>query len=216
MLYATEMSVLLAGGVMTISTPALLAACSLLHYLKRWAEILFVHAYTPSSRVETICAVSICGWYASNVLITVWLSMPDGWWGGACGSPPDGSLVRIVGLSLWVIGETGNAYHHLLLRWLRTGGRADPSMQEGTHAALTGKYKLPMGGLFQFVGAPHYFCEMINWFGIAIMTGHSVVWVMHCVNLTYLGGRSVLTSRYYREKINGYPAERKHMVPFVF
>jgi len=39
---------------------------------------------------------------------------------------------------------------------------------------------------------------------------------MHGCNLTYLAGRAVLTSRYYRKKIDGYPVERKHMIPFLF
>merc|ERR1711918_186823 len=114
-----------------------------------------------------------------------------------------GALVRAAGLGFWALGGVSNGYHHLLLRWLRTRGGGGG----GSGDAGANKYKLPAGGLFGFVAAPHYFCEMINWFGIAIMAGHSVVWVMHCVNLTYLAGRAVLTSRFYRKKIDGYPAE---------
>ena len=63
---------------------------------------------------------------------------------------------------------------------------------------------------------PQYFCELINWLGIALMCGHSVVWVMHGCNLTYLVGRAVQTTRYYHEKLASYPKERMHIFPLVF
>jgi len=219
-LFKEDLTLLVSGGMslLDVSTPALLSACSLVHYLKRCAEVVFVHFYTESSRVETVCAVSICGWYTANVIVTIWLSRPE----FACGGPPASTALRVIGLSFWVIGEISNAYHHLLLRWLRTGGpcgNADPSSaadEAATQPMLKSKYKVPHGGLFGLVATPHYFCEIINWLGVALMAGHSVVWVMHGCNLTYLAGRAVLTSRYYREKIDGYPVERKHMIPFLF
>lgn len=204
-LYKDEWSAVLTGGASfwDMSTAALLAGCSFLHYIKRCIEVLFVHKYSDTSRVEVVCAVSICGWYASNVAVTVWLTVPT----CACGGPPDGRVLRVVGLALWLLGQVSNAYHHLLLRWLRTTGQ--PLNTES-------KYQVPRGGLFEYVAAPHYLCEMINWLGIALMCGHSVVWVMHGCNLTYLSGRAVVTRRYYLEKVDGYPSERKSMIPFVF
>ena len=204
--YADELAHLAAGGSFwDVSTAALLALMSLVHYAKRCIEVLFVHHYTDTSRVETICALSICGWYVSNVLVTIWLAEQA----HACGGPPAGRAIRLTGTGLWILGEASNGYHHLLLRWLRTRDR-QPARPGAS------KYKLPVGGLFAYVAAPHYFFELVNWLGVSLLCGHSVVWVMHGCNMTYLAGRAVQTTRFYRKKIDNYPKDRKHIFPLIF
>ena len=50
---------------------------------------------------------------------------------------------------MFAVGSAGNLYHHHLLASLRKGGD-------------TG-YKVPMGGLFELVAAPHYLFELVAW-----------------------------------------------------
>jgi hypothetical protein len=49
------------------------------------------------------------------------------------------------GTVLFVAGQLGNGYHHVLLSRLRKGGSK--------------KYSVPAGGLFEYAAAPHYFFE---------------------------------------------------------
>ena len=199
-IYSADLSQLAAdpsNAFWTISTSALLSLFLFLHFVvKRCVEVVFVHHGT--ARVEVVCAVSIAAWYLSNVAVYVWLTDAA----HACGGPPSGRAVRLVGTALWLVGVTTNAYHHLLLRWLRSDGDK--------------KYKLPTGGLFAHVAGAHYFCELVGWFGIALVCGHVMVWAVWACNVLYLVGRSVMTTRWYRAKFDDYPVERKHLVPFLF
>jgi very-long-chain enoyl-CoA reductase len=52
-----------------------------------------------------------------------------------------------LGFILFFIGEYINYYHHLILSQLR---------QDGSK-----KYKIPMGGLFEYMWCPHYVSRMI-------------------------------------------------------
>ena len=198
-IYSADLSQLAADptkAFWTTPTAALLSLYMLLHFVKRCVEVVFVHHGT--ARVEVVCAVSIMAWYLSNVAVYVWLTDAA----HACGGPPSGRAVRLVGTALWLVGVTTNAYHHLLLRWLRSDGDK--------------QYKLPTGGLFAYVTGAHYFCELVGWFGLSLLCGHLVVWVMSAMNIAYLIGRSVMTTRWYRAKFEDYPEERKHLVPFLF
>ena len=56
-----------------------------------------------------------------------------------------------VGLALFGVGLLGNFYHHYLLATLRSPGET--------------KYKVPRGGCFEYVAAPHYFFELLR-FGL--------------------------------------------------
>lgn len=198
-LYADDLSRLAAdptNAFWTTPTAALLSLFLCLHLLKRCVEVVFVHRGT--ARIEVVCAVNISVYYTGNVAVYVWLADA----GYACGGPPGGRAVRLVGTTLWLVGMTTNAYHHLLLRWLRSDGDK--------------QYKLPTGGLFPYVSSAHYFCELVGWFGLSLLNGHLVTWVMSGTNIMYLVGRSVMTTRWYRAKFEDYPAERKHLVPFLF
>jgi len=65
-----------------------------------------------------------------------------------------------IGAVLYTAGIAGNAYHHLLLRWLRP----DEKDKE---------YKVPKGALFEYVVCPHYLCE---WIGARDLPGLKVHW----------------------------------------
>ena len=105
-------------------------------------------------------------------------------------------------LLLFAIGLLGNLYHHHLLAILRKPG------EKG--------YKIPMGGLFPFVAAPHYLFELVGWCGVAVLCNHATVWFMFFGMVAYLADRARAQTAYNLKKIDGYPEERRHIVPFLF
>uniref|UniRef100_A0A8R7PDS8 3-oxo-5-alpha-steroid 4-dehydrogenase C-terminal domain-containing protein n=1 Tax=Triticum urartu TaxID=4572 RepID=A0A8R7PDS8_TRIUA len=62
------------------------------------------------------------------------------------------------GVLLLAVGIAGNFYHHYLILQLRKGGDND-----------TG-YKIPKGGLFEFITCPHYLFEITGFFGFAMIS----------------------------------------------
>lgn len=60
----------------------------------------------------------------------------------------------IIGTVLFVVGMAGNVHSDSILRNLRKPGESG--------------YKIPVGGMFDYVSAANYFCESIEWAGFAI------------------------------------------------
>ncbi len=77
-------------------------------------------------------------------------------------------------------------------------------------------YKIPKGWLFNFVSCPNMLGELIEWAGFSIL----------CWNLPALGffiwssanliPRALAHHKWYKNKFEHYPAERKAILPFVF
>jgi very-long-chain enoyl-CoA reductase len=100
-------------------------------------------------------------------------------------------------------GQALNFYHHLLLARLRPAGDG-------------GGYRIPQGGLFSLVACPHYLAEIVSWIGYAVMAGLPTAWGNVFIVTLYLGARSRATLRWYRDKLPGWPAGRRALIPFVF
>merc|ERR1712232_813235 len=115
------------------------------------------------------------------------------------------------GLLFSLVGQLGNLYHHWILANLRSGVRT--STDDGDTKP---KYVIPIGGLFKYVTAPHYFFELIAWLGIACTTQHLNAFLTVADMLSYLAGRSVATTKWYKSKFSDYPSERKNLIPFLF
>merc|ERR1712039_594231 len=116
-----------------------------------------------------------------------------------------------LGLVFSVVGQLGNLYHHWLLANLRSGA----ATSKGDGSAQS-KYVIPRGGLFKFVTAPHYFFELVAWLGIACTAQHLNAFLTVADMLSYLSGRSVATTNWYKSRFTDYPGDRKHLIPFVF
>ena len=78
-------------------------------------------------------------------------------------------------------------------------------------------YSVPHGGLFGVVAMPHYFFELCAWLGVALVAQQLNALLVFGGMASYLGGRAVATSRWYRAQFGAaWPAGRRHLVPFVF
>lgn len=78
-------------------------------------------------------------------------------------------------------------------------------------------YKVPAGGLFGFVAAPHYLFELVAWLGVAFCTQHVFSLVLWGGMCAYLFERAGAQDAWNREKLKDkYPKERKCIIPFVW
>ena len=100
------------------------------------------------------------------------------------------------------LASVGNLYHHYLLATLRKPG------EKG--------YKVPRGGFFEYVAAPHYLFELMGWMGIVLMAQHAVTLLYFLAMAVYLADRSIGQDEWNRKKIPLYPKNRKRMIPGVF
>jgi protein-S-isoprenylcysteine O-methyltransferase Ste14 len=76
-------------------------------------------------------------------------------------------------------------------------------------------YFVPKGGLFKYISCPNFFGEILEWFGFALMTfniGSLSFFIWTCCNLI---PRALAHHKWYKNKFNGYPKERKAILPFL-
>ena len=76
-------------------------------------------------------------------------------------------------------------------------------------------YFIPKGGLFKYISCPNFFGEIIEWFGFALMTfniGSLSFFIWTCCNLI---PRALAHHKWYKNKFNEYPKERKAILPFL-
>ena len=230
-------------GMLVIYSPALLtsAAClatapslngretlvsSLLvaHFAKRVLETLALHKY--SGRCSAPMAGFIGIFYALGALLIAsqQRAVPASVYAASNAALP-------LGLALFAVGQAGNLYHHYLLAALRrpvessasATGKVPPTpstsqaMKEASLPAVTPRYVLPTGGLFDLVTMPHYLFEIVAWLGIAMCAQQLNALLVAAGMASYLSGRAIATTRWYTKRFGDkWPKARRHLVPFLF
>jgi len=76
--------------------------------------------------------------------------------------------------------------------------------------------RVPNGGLFNFVTCPHFFFELLVWFGIAVASQQVGALGTAVGMSSYLTGRALATRKWYIAKMADYPRDRKAILPFLF
>lgn len=76
-------------------------------------------------------------------------------------------------------------------------------------------YKIPRGGLYEYVSSPNYLGEIIEWFGWALATWSLPGLAFAVYTIANLGPRAVQHHAWYRRTFPDYPARRKALVPFL-
>ena len=109
----------------------------------------------------------------------------------------------IIGIVLFFMGFAVNHHSDHILRNLRKPGE-------------TG-YKIPRGGMFEYVSGANFFGEILEWFGFAIANWSYPASAFAVCTAFNIGPRAIQHHAWYKEKFKeDYPKNRKALVPFVF
>ncbi|XP_046767933.1 3-oxo-5-alpha-steroid 4-dehydrogenase 1 isoform X4 [Gallus gallus] len=108
----------------------------------------------------------------------------------------------IAGFMGWLIGMAINIHSDHILRNLRKPGE-------------TG-YKIPRGGMFEYVSGANFFGEILEWFGFALACCTTESLAFALCTLFILGSRAKQHHQWYLEKFEDYPKNRKIVIPFVY
>ncbi|HOT44293.1 MAG TPA: DUF1295 domain-containing protein [Spirochaetota bacterium] len=107
----------------------------------------------------------------------------------------------IIGVLLFFTGWAVNKHSDHVLAALRAPG------EKG--------YRIPHGGLYEYVSCPNYLGEMITWLGWTIATW-SVGGIFFLLwTIFNLGPRAFQHHAWYKKTFPDYPAKRKALIPFV-
>ncbi|XP_070605172.1 3-oxo-5-alpha-steroid 4-dehydrogenase 1 [Erythrolamprus reginae] len=108
----------------------------------------------------------------------------------------------ILGTAAWLGGLLINMHSDYILRNLRKPGE-------------TG-YKIPRGGMFEYITGANFFGEIVEWCGFALACNTLESAVFAISTLMILGSRAYSHHQWYLNKFEDYPRSRKILIPFVF
>jgi len=77
------------------------------------------------------------------------------------------------------------------------------------------EYVIPEGWLFNYISSPHYFGEIIEWAGWALMTWSLPGLAFFIFTFANLFPRSISSHRWYKANFRDYPAGRKAVIPYI-
>ncbi|CAM4511604.1 3-oxo-5-alpha-steroid 4-dehydrogenase 1 isoform X3 [Lepidochelys kempii] len=173
-----------------------LVALFIVHYAHR--ALIFpvlIRGGKPTPFITFALALIFCVYngYLQGRSLSNYAEYPSGWLKGPC---------FIVGFAGWLSGMAINIYSDHILRNLRKPGE-------------TG-YKIPRGGLFEYVTGANFFGEILEWFGFALASCTFESAAFAICTLFILGSRAHHHHQWYLEKFEDYPKSRKIVIPFVF
>jgi len=77
-------------------------------------------------------------------------------------------------------------------------------------------YKIPQGGMFQYVSAANYLGEIIEWCGYAVASWSIPALAFAVFTALQLGRRGLSYHQWYQQKFKEeYPKDRKAIIPFI-
>ncbi|RCN45305.1 3-oxo-5-alpha-steroid 4-dehydrogenase [Ancylostoma caninum] len=76
-------------------------------------------------------------------------------------------------------------------------------------------YKIPYGGMFEYVSGANFFGEIVEWAGYAILSGSLPATAFAIFTICNIGPRAIHHHRWYLNKFPDYPKNRKAIIPFL-
>jgi len=167
------------------------------HYFNR--SILFpLRIKSSGKRIPLLIVLSAVGFNLMNgftngyYLGSLAPSYPVSW----LGSPQ-----FILGMLLFFTGAGINLWADEKLISLRKPGESG--------------YKIPRGGLFNFISCPNHFGEILEWFGFALLTWNLAALGFAIWTAANLIPRAISHHRWYQQHFEDYPPARKAVFPGV-
>ena len=108
----------------------------------------------------------------------------------------------LIGLTLFILGYYINKNSDSILRKLKDKDSAE--------------YKIPDGGMFRFISCPHYFGEMLEWLGWAILTWSIAGTAFFIFTFANLAPRAWSSHNWYKTEFKNYPTNRRILFPFIW
>ncbi|KAH3850896.1 3-oxo-5-alpha-steroid 4-dehydrogenase 1-like [Dreissena polymorpha] len=76
-------------------------------------------------------------------------------------------------------------------------------------------YKIPKGGMFNYVSGANFFGEIFEWFGFTVATWSFPALAFWLFTCSSLGPRAWQHHKYYLSKFKDYPKSRKAVIPYL-
>jgi protein-S-isoprenylcysteine O-methyltransferase Ste14 len=108
----------------------------------------------------------------------------------------------LIGALAFVTGFSVNLIADRALRRLRAPGEVG--------------YRVPRGGLFEWVSCPNYLGEMVEWFGFALAAWSPAGLAFALYTVANLAPRALSHHAWYRARFPDYPVERRALLPYLW
>lgn len=78
-------------------------------------------------------------------------------------------------------------------------------------------YKIPRGGLFEYVSGANFFGEIVEWAGFAVASGSLPATAFALFTFANIGPRAIAHHQWYLQKFGrDYPPTRKALIPLLW
>lgn len=202
--FVQELPAILVPFLLVMSTSAtkvlhlpnkLLIVMYFCHYINRSLVYPFLirgGKPTPFASFALAFVFCIYNGYMQIRYLSRYAEYPDEWITHPC---------FILGSVFWLVGCLMNVYSDHILRNMRKPGE-------------TG-YKIPRGGMFEYVSGANFLGEITEWAGFAL-AAQSVQSVAFSIFTTVvLSSRAFSHHKWYHNKFEDYPKDRKALIPFL-
>ncbi|MGB4847603.1 MAG: DUF1295 domain-containing protein [Saprospiraceae bacterium] len=176
--------------------PLIMISLFCLHYINR-TFIFPLRIHTNGKKMPLIIVASAIFFNIINGLslgyyFKYFAHYPDSWL----------SDIRfILGLLIFISG--------LILNWKADEILIHLRKPNETH------YVIPQTKLFSLISCPNLFGELIEWAGFALLCWNLPALTFFIWTTANLIPRAISHHRWYKEKFNNYPPERKAIIPFI-
>ncbi|XP_071809303.1 3-oxo-5-alpha-steroid 4-dehydrogenase 1-like [Asterias amurensis] len=173
---------------------SLLISLMIIHYFQRTFIFTFlIRGGKPSAFLAFFLAFVFCvtNGYLQGRYLTQYAVYPQSWlWDPRF----------IAGTAMFFTGMAINIHSDSILRNLRKPGEVG--------------YKIPRGGMFEYVSGANFFGEFVEWLGFALACWSVQALAFVVFTICNIGPRAIQHHRYYQEKFDDYPKSRKAFIPF--
>ncbi|XP_065833282.1 3-oxo-5-alpha-steroid 4-dehydrogenase 1-like [Oscarella lobularis] len=173
----------------------ILLGCFVLHYIQRTVFYPFlIRGTSPTTLGNVSLAIMACvvNGYVQGRYLTRFGNYPNDW---------ITSWNFVLGIIIFFVGFAINLHSDHILRNLRKPGE-------------TG-YKIPRGGLFEYVSGANFFGEVVEWIGFGLAGWSLPSLVLPIMSALNLIPRALHHHQNYHEKFDDYPKNRKAVIPFL-